>query len=656
MSPSQRASLAVGLAWAGGFGLPGGRVAGGLLLALFIILIIALLVTRPTPATPQPQAPRVGEVPPARALAWARALASALLLALLARSLGRTLIAAPSAWLSALVLAAAIATAVATAWLGHRRSPATAPPSTAPPSTAPPSPRWRGLTLAAAATALAIAAALLGARLEAQWPGARAFARSGPIIGVHPRQSVAVILDGYGPHDIVIDDYVDPRDGQGYDPEGWAAHLEAELHAIAERSYAQGPARAREAFGRAEVEVIAAQVAADERDAYPLARGVELRSGTTGAGASVRFVCPGQVFDPRASEPRASERALASPCPRKYVVDGSTGLGLSPRWPGYSEARGGDRFRLARLLGWPRGEARDDRRRLALESGLWMIALVALALALALAAPLACPSPLAASSPATSASASSAPARGPWLWLLIPPLLAAACLSSFALLALSPSPALAHGEHTGPTLLAIALTLWPHARAGDRAAWLHALPWSLALAAGIALLAASPLAGHGDALAALAQIREQLVSTLGLRWAQAQAVAAGLGVAALLPATIAAAAQLLGAFTPAAFREPQHGDQGAPKPLGALASAILGLTIAALLALRKPGGDLALLHGAAALLLAATLPHGWPRRRRAAAGALLAALALLAWQAAGDPLAAALLGLSAILALLTAVR
>lgn len=493
----------------------------------------------------------------------ARMLALALLLGLLARALGRVLIEVPSAlW--------ALPIAGAGVLLGRDgRAPRA------------------GLVLL-----LALGAGLLGAWFESRGPQAHGLVHSGPILGVHPRQVVAVRIDGFGPHDVVVDDYVDPPGGLGYDPQAWATWLELELHAIAQTHYADGPARAHEAFANAEVRVIDAELEAD-----PSQLRVEVRSGTSGEGSKVEFVCPGRTLGAAA----APEPSRA--CPSKYVVDGSTGLGLSSRFPGDAQVRGRDRARLARSLGWPHAQARRDRRSLALESGAWLLLLVV--------------GSFLASRRGSNAKRAALDMRGSWLAGL-----AAIGLAGIALI----------GPHApldasvgGPTLLALAIVVLAPAAVGTAGRELV-----LPVAGLIVLLAASPLAGSGDVLALLDSCVERLVLGLGLDWQTSRALAGSLCVVVLAAGLGVGAPMLFGS------REGQHGtDLGSdprPDPEPSVPRAAipfaLALVVAVALALRKPVDDLALLQGAAALLLASTLQFRSGPSRLAFALALVLACSL----------------------------
>ncbi|WP_146156443.1 hypothetical protein [Enhygromyxa salina] len=581
MTRSSRLSLAIAIAWAGGFGslgplAPPQLAVAGLVLMLVLVLVLALASRFGDPrgheATRDERAVAAG----------ALALALALLLGLLARTLGRVVIAVPAALWALPVVGAAL-------WIGRAQG------------------RWR-VGAVVLLTPLALAAGLAGSRFELDAVQARGAAHSGPIIGVHPRQAVGIRIDGFGPHDIIVDDYVDPPGGLGYDPEAWAARLELELHEIARVRYADGPARAREAFARAEVRVTDAIVPPADLPLYESLLGVEVRSGTSGAGSRVEFVCPGQPLNPR-NAAAAAGAGLSRGCPRKYLVDGSTGLGLSPRWPGYTELRGRDRARVGPWLSRTGGG-------LALESGVWLMLLVAGASLLARYRR--------AGDRESSDRAEPSIALG------------AGLLAALVLLALgvaTPSPHAAASP--GPALLALALALLP---------WDSRTPGPLgwACAAGIALMAASPLAGHGDAIALIDAICELLVLELGFGFEASRALAGtasvivlagGLGICAGALVDLARAPRRPGApgsLSRASSQNPAvvgplqvSATQPAAKSSGETARGVaarapsegehtrallivgLSLAMALGLALRKPGEDLALLGSAAAVLIVA---------------------------------------------------
>jgi hypothetical protein len=548
MSPASRISLAIAVAWAGGFGSFAGSGWSRLAAGLALVLGCVWLRERVRESDSDAGRGAMHE--------WVRVLALALLLGLLARALGRVSIEVPSALWSLPIAALGLLFG-----------------------------RGDRSRRAALALPLALAAALFGSWFEARGPQPSGLVHSGPIIGVHPRQVVAVRIDGFGPHDLVVDDYVDPPGGAGYEPEEWAAWLELELHAIAQTHYAEGPARAREAFARAEVRVVDAVVPPAEQHAYPSQLGVEVRSGTTGEGSKVEFVCPGQTLGSSRSAAPEPSRA----CPRKYVVDGSTGLGLSSRFPGYTEVRGRDRARLATWLGWPHADARRDRRSLALESGAWLVLLVVGAAALARRTQI-------------DERAST---------------LAGVAALGLALIAAIGSPTAIGSQMpldasaSGPTLLAIAVLVLAPARDVEPPERDLVLP----TAGLLALLAASPLAGSGDVLALLDESLAPLVLGLGLDWATSRALAGSLCVLALVAGLGVCARELVHS------RERRHERRISIR-------FALALVVAVALALRKPTDDLALLQGAGALLLASTLHVRSGPLRLAFALALVLACAL----------------------------
>jgi hypothetical protein len=493
-----------------------------------------------------------------RSQGWAESLGLALLLALLVRALAGLLIATPA-------MLVALPLGLAAIGLAPRIA----------------SPRGRGLA-AIGLAALLIGGGALGLAIERAGPTPRGMVHSGPLLGVHPRQAVAVTIDGFGPHDVIADDHVEPVEGvRGHGPASWAERLETELHAIAELHYAEGPARAREAFGRAEVDLADPIVLPGERALHEAVIGVEIRSGTTGEGSRVEFGCPGAVIDPRVDRGSAPN----ADCPRKYARDGSTGLGLSPRWPGYTELRGRDRLRIARWLGWPHGDAASDRRALAIELGLLSLALVVAMLVMA----------------RRSAS--------------VPGGSEAAMLGSFALFAVA---LVRPGALAGPLAatdvgMLIPLAAWlamvGRPREGTRVDARTLMIVGLILALGL-----SPLAGRAGVRGLEAGLVELLVIDVGASWAVAGVVAATLAMLAIAPGTLACARALLHA-------QPARAGNG---PSSAIRRAILAVAIGLGLILRKPGDDPALLAGATALVLACWLPADLPPWRRRAAAVVLA--------------------------------
>ncbi len=219
--------------------------------------------------------------------------------------------------------------------------------------------RVRRLVAAGLAVVLAlvvVAAAIGLARFESAGPGARGFAHTGPILGIHPFQSTAIAIDGFGPFDLPINDYVEPDGSRGYGPAALAEALQRDLAAIAELKFGQGPARAYQAFAGARVEAVDLP-AIQERLDRPVEPGATeprliVWSGTTGPRSRVEFLCPGSRNDPR---PREPDDVMDRMCPDKYSSEASAGLGATGRWTGYTEGRGVARLSLARALGWSGG-------------------------------------------------------------------------------------------------------------------------------------------------------------------------------------------------------------------------------------------------------------------------------------------------------------
>jgi hypothetical protein len=320
-------------------------------------------------------------------------------------------------------------------------------------------------------------------------------------------------------------------------------------------------------------------------------------------------VCPGQPLDPRAAPASA---AVARSCPRKYLADGSAGLGLASRFPGHTQVIGRDRARLARALGWPSGDASHDRRSLALESGAWLLALVLGGWLVGRRRDL------------DEMARSTAGVIG-------------LATVSLLLLALLSSPTLAAHEvgHGGPTLLAILLVLIPGRRE------LPALPCALLLA----LLAAAPLAGSGDAVVLVAIIRDRLLD-LGLGWSLATALAGSLATVALTIGAGISAAALLDRSRPS--RDPDSRE----RRHAAWISLALALACGLGLALRKPVDDLALLPGAAALLVLGTYRmRSGPQQMALTLVCAVAAAAPILDGDARSPVAVGLVGLLVLLCL-----
>src|SRR5690606_3831339 len=205
----------------------------------------------------------------------------AVLLTVLARGVGGLLVDVPASLWGA---AAALAAGLGWALVGTRL------PS-----------RARPMVLLALALAIP-AAGVAGTRHEAAGPDARGWAHSGPILGIHPFQTTAILVDGHGPFDVPINDYVEPDGGRGYGPQALADALDRALASVAERVYPQGPARIRRALVDAEVEAVTTPAVYERLDREPLEdeqpRFV-VRSGSFGRGSRVEFVCPGRRIDPR---------------------------------------------------------------------------------------------------------------------------------------------------------------------------------------------------------------------------------------------------------------------------------------------------------------------------------------------------------------------
>lgn len=216
--------------------------------------------------------------------------------------------------------------------------------------------RGRGAgILAVVVGGLALTAAIVSGRIEAGSPGGRGFAHTGPILGIHPFQATAIVIDGYGPFDLPINDFVEPDGSRGYGPQALAEALQRDLAQIAEQQFADGPARAYQAFAGARVEAVVLP-SQQERLDRPVEAPTEPRlvvwSGTTGWRSRVEFVCPGQRNDPR---PRGADAVLDRMCPDKYSSEASAGLGVTGRWTGYTEGRGVAWPSLGRVFG-----ARND--------------------------------------------------------------------------------------------------------------------------------------------------------------------------------------------------------------------------------------------------------------------------------------------------------
>lgn len=201
-----------------------------------------------------------------------------------------------------------------------------------------------------------VLAAVGGAAYEAQGPLARGWAESGPLHGIHPFQATAVVIDGYGPFDLPINDYVEPKGERGYDPQTLADAIERALHRIAVVHFADGPAQARKAFAEADAAAITTDAVLERLDrpaAEPTVSRIWVRSGTWGQRSRVQFVCPGVRDDPRGL---GEDPVMRRMCPDKYANEASAGLSVTGRWPGYVEFRGNERVGLSRLVGATRSD------------------------------------------------------------------------------------------------------------------------------------------------------------------------------------------------------------------------------------------------------------------------------------------------------------
>lgn len=174
-----------------------------------------------------------------------------------------------------------------------------------------------GPRLRASLVGVALAGLTTLAWVGADWPQGRL--RTGPISGVHPMQHVALIVDGHGPHDLVVPGHVDPDGTRGLSPAQLAAAFEAQMHAVGALAYADGSPGA-DAWGKARVWSEATR----RDDGGPSARLI-FQSGGRGRGATVRGVCP-SLADPT--------RALDDPrrCPDRHAYPGDAGLGMRARF------------------------------------------------------------------------------------------------------------------------------------------------------------------------------------------------------------------------------------------------------------------------------------------------------------------------------------
>lgn len=560
------AAVAAGIGLAGGLALP---LASGVIPALLALAFALALARWRARATPVLTA--LAGLP--RAHRWALA---ALLLApmiplatLAARTIAALVVAAPGAlWiagpavLAALVLPRALGT-------------------------------WSYVPVLGVLVLGTAGAAAWGARFEAAGPHARGETWGGPILGIHPFQTTAIAIDGYGPFDLPINDYVEPDGSKGYGPAPLAEALERDLKKIAEQQFAAGPARAYRAFADATV-VAETLPAARERLDRPAEQPTEPRlhvtSGGLGRRARVEFLCPGAPNDPR---PRQPDSVMERMCPDKYVSEASAGLGVTGRWTGYVEAPGQARASLAGLLGWPRDRPRDELR-------LW--AWLALALMI--------PAGWAAKGRAAAGLAS-------WGGGVA---LAAAVLAILLVLpgfsgqveAWSRAAAWESPWRVAPWVALLALGTGHATLAGGtaRGTWARALP----LVAGTLGLAGSLAAGawlapdlgpaSEEGLGADARMlpAERLIAGLGEALAGATGIGLDTAEAVVAGAVIAALVGLLAALLGPGVRAAGI-LLGPARPIRAARLALLGVVVpAALLVLsRKTGGTAALLAPAAAL-------------------------------------------------------
>ncbi len=222
-----------------------------------------------------------------------------------------------------------------------------------------------------------VLACVVGTRFEAGAVDARGAAQSGPILGIHPFQSTSIAIDGFGPIDIPFNDFVEADGSRGYSPQAAGEALERALHKMAEVHFADGPARARQAFAGARVEVVETTPVFERLDKQPdedVHRRFIVHSGTIGQRSRMAFACPGRRLDPRGMQP---DRVTEQMCPDKYTSEASAGLGVTGRWTGYVEFRGNERLGLGPLLGWTRSDEPLGRRHTLREAWGWAwIALV----------------------------------------------------------------------------------------------------------------------------------------------------------------------------------------------------------------------------------------------------------------------------------------
>ncbi len=344
-------AVAAGLAVVCGMALP---VAIGWALPLAAIAVTAVVATvHARTATAWVEsgggwAVRWSQMPvlPRAAIVALTVLPAAVVAATLGRALGALLVAFPASLWGLLALALGV---IALRW-------ATA--------------RARVPTMVGIGLAVALAG-VFGQRFEDEGPEARGWAHSGPILGIHPFQTTAIRIDGLGPYDLPLNDYVEPDGSRGYGPDELADAIGRALAAIAQQHYADGPVRARRAFADARVESVVTPSVYERLDREPSTETVPrfvVYSGTTGQGSRVEFVCPGKQDDPTGMP---EEHVLKRMCPNKYVSEASAGLGVTGRWTGYAEGRGNERVGLSRWLGWTRSDDEVGRHAVAREIRWW---------------------------------------------------------------------------------------------------------------------------------------------------------------------------------------------------------------------------------------------------------------------------------------------
>jgi hypothetical protein len=362
-APSWTVAAAVGgLAALGGVALP---VAGGWLPPLLLLVLAAGLATRHRARIDGWLVEAGGWAPRHAALSATQqatvlalvVLPAAVVVAVAGRGIGSLLVAFPAAVWGLVVLAVGVA---GVTW-----------------STG------RARAVAVAVTgALVLLAGVAGERFEAAGPSARGWAHSGPVLGIHPFQTTSIVVDGLGPYDLPINDYVEPDGSRGYGPAELADALTRALAAIAAQHYADGPIRSRRAFADARVEAVTTAPVWESLDHAPTAD-VQTRllvtSGTPGQRSRVAFVCPGKQDDPSGIP---EENMLKRMCPNKYVSEASAGLGVTGRWTGYAEGRGNERFGLSQWLQWTRSDDETGRRVTAREVRWWAWLAAALGLGL----------------------------------------------------------------------------------------------------------------------------------------------------------------------------------------------------------------------------------------------------------------------------------